>query len=55
MLKPCLHSDIELPLRGLHGEALRGAIRAGVALKPMRHELERGGSRAERRMNEIGG
>ncbi len=55
-LKPCLHSDQELPLRGLHGEALRAAIRAGVQAKPLRHHMaERGRSDAERTMNEIGG
>lgn len=40
--------------RAAWGSAARGHS-CGVALKPMRHELERGGSRAERRMNEIGG
>lgn len=56
-LKPCLHSGKELPLRGLHGEALREAIRAAVNAKPEAHaELsatER--SDAGRNMNEIGG
>ena len=56
-LKPCLHSGKELPLRGLHGEALREAIRTAVNAKPEAHaELsatER--SDAGRNMNEIGG
>lgn len=55
-LKPCLHSNQEIPLRGLHGEALRRAIREGAAAKPERHLMdETGHSGAERNMNQIGG
>ena len=55
-LKPCLHADTEIALRGLHGEALLDAIRQGIARKPERHALMRGGeSHAGRCMNEIGG
>lgn len=55
-LKPCLHSDQELPLRGLHGEDLRRAIREGIAAKPERHHMtETGHSEAGRRMHQIGG
>lgn len=55
-LKPCLHSREEFPLRGLHGEALREALRAGIAAKPARHELTRDGvTKTPRDMNEIGG
>ena len=55
-LKPCLHSGQEIPLRGLHGEDLRAAIRAGAEAKPLRHRLaETGHSGALRDMNEIGG
>ena len=55
-LKPCLHSETEIPLRGLSGEALCEAIMRGVAMKPKQHELTRDGeSRAGRGMNEIGG
>ena len=55
-LKPCLHSSQEIPLRGLHGEALRRAIREGAAAKPERHHMaEEGRSQAGRDMNEIGG
>lgn len=55
-LKPCLHSDQEIPLRGLEGEALRRAIRMGAAAKPARHHLvETGHSGAHRDMHEIGG
>lgn len=53
-LKGCLHSAEELTLRGLHGEALRGAIRQGIAQKPAGHHL-RSGSDTPRNMNEIGG
>lgn len=55
MLKPCLHADTEIPLRGLHGDKLLDAICRGVALKPARHALTEAGSRAGRRMHEIGG
>ena len=55
-LKPCLHAETEIPLRGLHGEALLEAVRRGVAMKPKQHELARDGeSRAGRGMSEIGG
>lgn len=55
-LKPCLHSDQEIPLRGLHGEALRRAIAAGIAAKPARHHMnETGRSEAGRNMHQIGG
>jgi len=58
MLKPCLHSAAELPLRGLAGERLLSAIAEGIAAKPVGHSLGEGGSRASqtpRDMNEIGG
>jgi len=55
-LKPCLHSSQEFPLRGLHGEALRQAIRDGAAAKPEEHHMtETGRSGAGRNMNQIGG
>lgn len=54
-LKPCLHSSLELPLRGLHGAELEAAIRAAAQQKPQRHHLSEGGSQAARFMNEIGG
>lgn len=55
-LKPCLHSDQEIPLRGLHGEALRRAIQDGIAAKPERHHMdETGRSEAGRNMHQIGG
>lgn len=55
-LKPCLHSGQEIPLRGLSGEALYEAIRAGIAAKPASHHMvETGRSDAGRNMNQIGG
>lgn len=54
-LKGCLHSREELPLRGLHGEALESAIRQGIRQKPERHHLSESGSGTPRDMNEIGG
>ena len=55
-LKPCLHADTEIALRGLHGESLLDAIRQGIARKPERHALTRDGqSHAGRCMSEIGG
>ena len=55
-LKPCLHSDQEIPLRGLHGEALRRAVAEGIAAKPERHHMnETGRSEAGRNMHQIGG
>lgn len=54
MLKGCLHSREELPLRGLHGAALEAALRQGILQKPAGHQLDRG-SQTPRRMNEIGG
>jgi len=57
MLKPCLHSDLEIPLRGLHDEALRAAILDGISRKPAQHHILRdGASETEKRfMSEIGG
>ena len=56
-LKPCLHAAKEFPLRGLHGDALRDAIRAAVNAKPEAHGPLAAAQRSEagRNMNEIGG
>ena len=56
-LKPCLHSGVEIPLRGLHGDALRQALEEGVRKKPQAHgDLTEGHrSGAGRTMNAIGG
>ncbi|MEA5059918.1 MAG: GTP 3',8-cyclase MoaA [Candidatus Pelethousia sp.] len=55
MLKPCLHSGEEIPLRGLAGDALLAAIENGIEKKPLRHHIEERGSDTERTMNRIGG
>ena len=56
MLKPCLHSAAELPLRGLSGEALEQAIRAGIRTKPEGHRMDGcRPSESARGMNKIGG
>ena len=55
MLKGCLHSRDELPLRGLHGAALEAAIRQGILQKPAGHHLPEQGSATPRSMNQIGG
>lgn len=54
-LKPCLHSDAEIPLRGLHGDELNTAMRDGILQKPARHTLCASPSPTHRYMNEIGG
>lgn len=56
-LKPCLHSREEIPIRGLHGEALRRQLEKAVLHKPEQHgalsaQLR---SEADRNMNQIGG
>ncbi len=56
-LKPCLHSDQEIPLRGLHGASLRQALQDAICQKPQRHgSLDPGTPTAGgRAMNRIGG
>jgi len=54
-LKGCLHSREEIPLKGLHGEALREAIVQGILHKPRRHHLRERPSDTPRSMNQIGG
>ena len=55
-LKPCLHSNAEIPLRGLHGAALEDAIRGAAYAKPERHRLiQNQHSDTTRNMFEIGG
>jgi cyclic pyranopterin phosphate synthase len=56
-LKPCLHSEREIPLRGLTGAALKQALLEGVAAKPERHPLLQPGqpTAGGRSMNRIGG
>ena len=56
-LKPCLHSAVEVPVRGLHGAALREAILRAAALKPPRYGAlsPEHPSEAGRDMNGMGG
>ena len=55
-LKPCLHSDAELALRGLSGAELEAAIRRGILMKPARHRMdETGVTETHRGMFAIGG
>ncbi len=56
-LKPCLHSREEIPLRGLHGEALRRQLEKAILHKPAQHGELSSASRSEsaRDMNQIGG
>ena len=54
-LKGCLHSREEIPLRGLHGDALTEAIRRGILQKPKGHHLTEHASDTPHTMNQIGG
>ncbi len=55
-LKPCLHSDTEIPLKGLEGQALEDTMRRAIFEKPARHHLnETHHSETHRNMNAIGG
>ena len=54
-LKPCLHSDQEIDLRGLQGNALEEAIKRGILQKPESHRFGTAGASTARYMNEIGG
>lgn len=56
MLKPCLHSDYEIPLRHLSPGELEEAVRRGIEAKPEHHHLsEEGITETHRSMNQIGG
>jgi len=55
-LKPCLHDAAEIPLRGLHGQALTEAMMQAILCKPRQHHLGPDvPSGAGRAMYEIGG
>ena len=56
-LKPCLHSREEIPLRGIHGTALRDCLRQAILHKPREHGVlsAHSHSNADRNMNAIGG
>lgn len=56
MLKPCLHTDKEIPLLGLDQGALQETIKTAILEKPEKHYLqERKTSDSTRNMCEIGG
>ncbi len=58
MLKPCLHSNVEIPVRGMSAEELEEAIKSAIGRKPENRGAELSGrnpSVAGRRMNQIGG
>ncbi len=56
-VKPCLHSPLEFPIKGLNSEDMKQQFLAACAAKPERHKLlsyeHRSG--ANRSMNRIGG
>lgn len=55
-LKPCLHSDYEIPLCNLGPQELEEAIRKGILAKPEHHHLVSDGvTGTHRSMNQIGG
>lgn len=55
-LKPCLHSDNEILLRNLKGQALEDAICKCILAKPEHHHLcDDGVTQTHRAMNQIGG
>ena len=54
-LKPCLHSDQEIDLRGLQGKELTEAIKYGILQKPRSHRFGSANPSTARYMNEIGG
>lgn len=56
-LKPCLHSEEEVNIRGLHGDALQEALSNVILSKPKEHPLLNANnfSDAKRNMNKIGG
>ena len=56
-IKTCLHTSSEIPLRGLHGDALTEALRSAILSKPPRRGTlsAEQSSGAGRSMNQIGG
>ncbi len=54
-LKPCLHSNEEIDLKGIKGDKLLETIRTGILQKPLSHHLEDRRTDTSRYMNEIGG
>ena len=54
-IRPCLHSSLEIPVKGLDREGMRAAFERAVLMKPERHAGLAEGSEAGRSMNRIGG
>ncbi len=56
-IKPCLHSDVEKSVRGLHGDALISAVQDAIFYKPQSHGVlsRESPSDTRRTMNQIGG
>lgn len=54
-LKPCLHSNLEVDLKGLSDEELEKVIKEEIFNKPQSHHLKEGYTETERSMNEVGG
>lgn len=54
-LKPCLHSNREISLKGLEGDDLLEALKEGVYQKDKSHQLVDGTTKTKRFMNTIGG
>jgi len=54
-LKPCLHSRDEYSVRGLHGDALKNALKSAIRAKPQAHDGLLRGSNSQRGMERIGG
>ena len=54
-LKPCLHSNREISLKGLDGDDLLAALKEGIYDKDKSHHLVDGTTATKRFMNTIGG
>lgn len=55
-LKPCLHSGLEIPLRGLAPPQINARLREAIEKKPAQHHLHQSGSsETTRLMHRIGG
>ena len=54
-IRPCLHSPLEIPVKGLDREGMRAAFERAVRMKPERHAGLAEESEAGRSMNRIGG
>lgn len=55
-IKPCLHSDVEIDLKDLHGDELINKLKEAILVKPKEHLLnKKKNSDSNRTMNEIGG